>query len=394
MQPLTTIIVPIYNTEEYLPRCIEGIQRQTYSNMEIILLDDGSTDQSASICDAYAREDSRIRVIRQSNQGIIAAKKTALQHSHGEYVMFVDSDDWIESLQLESMIKQMCANECSLVCANAFMDRKDSTIIKRNKIPAGVYDTERIARDLFYYEDSSEYGVLPYSVAKLYQRDMLSEVLNGIDSQIRYAEDKAIVFGFVFRHIKVCFMEECYYHYCVRDTSICQTENPDYLIELTCFYKYAKKLFDTHAEREHLLRQLGYYLMLESKIAINQKLGLASIENPICKYSYELDPSVFCEQRKEVVLYGAGKVGVDYRKKLGDSARIHICGWVDKNFAVCREKGMDVQPIESLKDKDYDYVLIAVKNEPVFLEIRAELIQMEVRDEKIIWGKPIRITYL
>ena len=193
MRPLVTVIVPIYNTAEYLPRCIESIQNQTYINIEILLLDDGSTDHSGSICETYAKEDSRIGVIRQTNQGIIAAKKTALRYSHGDYVMFVDSDDWIENLQLESMVERMLADSCSLVCANVFVDRKGSTIIKRNGIPAGTYDTGKISRDLFYYKDSGEYGVLPYSVAKLYPRKMLSEVLEKIDSQIRYAEDKAIV---------------------------------------------------------------------------------------------------------------------------------------------------------------------------------------------------------
>lgn len=394
MRPLVTVIVPIYNTAEYLPRCIESIQNQTYINIEILLLDDGSTDHSGSICETYAKEDSRIGVIRQTNQGIIAAKKTALRYSHGDYVMFVDSDDWIENLQLESMVERMLADSCSLVCANVFVDRKGSTIIKRNGIPAGTYDTGKISRDLFYYKDSGEYGVLPYSVAKLYPRKMLSEVLEKIDSQIRYAEDKAIVFGFVFQNIRVCFMEESYYHYCVRETSICQSGNSDYLIELTCFYKYAKKLFEIHAERQHLLRQLGCYLMTETRNAIDRKLGLAGLEDPISRRSYELDPSVFCEQTIEVVLYGAGKVGEDYQKKLKESEKIHLCGWVDKNFAVCQEKGLDVQPVESIRGSDYDYILIAVKNELVFYEIKAELMQMGIREEKIIWGKPLRVSYI
>lgn len=393
MQPLVTVIVPIYNTEQYLPRCIESIQSQTYSNMEIILLDDGSSDGSADICNSFAKKDSRIQVVQQSNQGIIAAKKNALCHSHGEYVMFVDSDDWIENWQLEAMVGPMLAHQCSLVCGNAFMDRKDLTVEKRNKIPAGVYETDKIARDLFYYGESGEYGILPYSVAKLYPREMLSVVLEKIDNGIRYAEDKAIVFGFVFQNIKVCFLEESYYHYCVREDSICQSENQDYLIELTRFYKYVKNLFNTHAEKNYLLHQLGYYLLVETRSAIDQKLGLTTADNPICKRSYELNPFLFCEKEKYIVLYGAGKVGEDYYKKLKTNAKIHVCGWIDKNFEACQARGLDVQSIESLKNKAYDYVLVAIKNEPVFLEIKKELREMGVAEEKIIWGNPIRVSY-
>lgn len=393
MQPFVSVIVPVYNTEKYLPRCIESIQRQTYTNMEVILLNDGSTDGSKAICNSYAGKDARIRVVSQPNRGIIAAKKTALASCHGQYVMFVDSDDWIEEEQLEAMLNRMMAEDCSLVCANVIMDREGSTAWKRNRIPAGVYETGRIAGDLFYYKDTWEYGILPYSVAKLYPKRLLEDVLGRIEDSVRYAEDKAIVFGCVFQDIKVCFMEEGYYHYCIRDNSVCQSENPDYLVELTRFYRYVKKLFERHAQKEYLFRQLGHYLAVEARIAIDQKLGLASLENPIYRPSYELDPSVFCDAKKDVILYGAGKVGEDYREKLKESGGIRICGWVDKRFESCRAKGMDVCPVETLKGQRYDYVLVAVKQEPLFGEIKEELLHMGVEEDKIVWGKPLRVTY-
>lgn len=394
MRSLVTVIVPIYNTEEYLPRCIESIQNQTYFNMEILLLDDGSTDHSNSICEAYAQKDSRIRVIRQTNQGIIAAKKTALRYSHGDYIMFVDSDDWIDNLQLEALVNPVFEYDCSIVSANVLVDRKDGTKVQGSHIPAGIYETDKIARDLFYYKDTDTYGILQYSVAKLYERQLITEVLDSLDTHIRYGEDRAIVFGCVFQNIRICFVEESYYHYCIRSDSVYQSENSNHLIEMTYFYQYLKKLFGKHAEKEYLYRQLAYYLMLHMKNAVSQKLGLVCLEDPISRRSYELDPSVFCEQTIEVVLYGAGKVGEDYQKKLKESEKIHLCGWVDKNFAVCQEKGLDVQPVESIRGSDYDYILIAVKNELIFYEIKAELMQMGIREEKIIWGKPLRVSYI
>ena len=249
MQPLVSIVVPIYNTEKYLSRCIESIQKQTYSNIEIILVNDGSMDKSGSICEEFSKKDGRIQVIHRSNGGIIAAKKAGLAQCHGEYVMFVDSDDWIEEELLENMVIHIIENSCLLVCSNVFIDKSDGTVEKRNGIPSGVYETDKISRNLFYYEDTEQYGVLPYSVAKLYSRQMLQEVLSKIGSDIRYAEDKAIVFGMVFQNIKICFIDAICYHYCIRSNSVCHIENPDFLIELTAFYKYARKLFESH--REH-----------------------------------------------------------------------------------------------------------------------------------------------
>lgn len=390
MQPLVSIIVPVYNTEEYLSRCIESIRKQRYPKVEIILVDDGSTDKSGEICNDYAIKDKRIYVIHQSNQGIIAAKKAALKECHGEFIMFVDSDDWIEEELLEVMVAQMIENGCSLVCSNVFMDKSDGTIEKRNEIPSGVYETNKICRDLFYYKDTQQYGVLPYSVAKLFLRSMLQDVMEKIGSDIRYAEDKAIVFGCIYQNIKVCFMDAIYYHYCIRSDSACHVENPDFLVELTTFYKYARSLFESHREHDFLLWQLGRYLMDEVKYTVNCRLGLIGNGRSLYEVSYELDPSVFQMNDKNVILYGAGRVGADYHKKLVDCMKFRLCGWVDKNYEKYSENGLDVQPVEHIRNSEYDYILVAVNNENIFCEIKKELKGLGVVEDKIIWGKPLR----
>lgn len=387
-RPLVSVIVPIYNTQEYLPRCLDSILNQSYVNMEIILVDDGSTDDSASVCKKYVVTDARIQMISQPNQGIIAAKKAGIKLCRGNYVMFVDSDDWIESELLETMMHAMQECGCSLVCTNVFMDLEDNTIEKRNAIPSGIYETNRIAKDLFYYKDIDTYGILPYSVAKLYPRDMLKEVLDHISNEIRYAEDKAIVFSFIFQDIRICFLDAIYYHYCVRNGSACQSENQNYLVELTSFYKYAKILFNGHDESEHLLRQLGRYLLQETKHAINNKLGLTTPDKPICVEPYQLDPSVFFLQKKKIILYGAGKVGADYHKQLADCMNLELCGWVDKDYRKYQAEELDVQPVEHIRKTGYDYILVAVRKQTVFQEIKKELTNMGIAEDAIIWGRP------
>lgn len=386
--PLVSVIVPIYNTEKFLPRCLDSILNQSYTNMEIILVNDGSTDNSVSICEKFAEEDDRIQIISQPNQGIIAAKKAGLQLCHGDYIMFVDSDDWIEPELLETMVQAMQGCDCSLVCTNVYIDSENSTIEKRNAIPFGIYETDRIAKDLFYYKDTDCYGILPYSVAKLYPKDMLREVLCNICDDIRYAEDKAIVFSFVFQNIKVCFTDDIYYHYCIRNGSACWSENQDYLVELTAFYKYIKKIFERHENREHLLWQLGKYLLQEARNAVNDKLGLATPENPIYARYYELDPSVFFMERKRIILYGAGRVGTDYRKQMMDCMNIKLLSWVDKNYERYQDKGIDVQPVEHIQKLEYDYILVAVRKYDIFHEIERELIGMGVAKNIIVWGRP------
>lgn len=394
-RPLVSVIVPIYNTENYLDRCIESILCQTYTNMEIILVNDGSTDDSLSVCERYAAEDSRIQIISQSNRGIIAAKKAGIKLCRGKYVMFVDSDDWVEPELLETMVQAILESGCSLVCTDIYKDFEEGRTIEfRNGIPVGIYDTDKIAKDLFYYKDTDNYGIIPYSVAKLYPLEMLKEVMGNISDSIRYSEDKAIVFGFVFRNIKVCFIDGIYYHYLIRQGSVCHSENPNCLVELTTIYKYIKKIFDKHEEREHLLWQLGKWLLGEADYAINRRLGLVEQGKVINPKPYVLDPSAFFSQKKKVILYGAGKVGMDYRKQLAGCANLELCGWVDKNYKKYQEEGLKVHPVEYIRKTEYDYILIAVKKQMVFQEIKGELTDMGIAEDTIIWGRPYDPPYI
>ncbi len=94
--PVISVVVPIYNVDEYLPQCIDSIINQSYRELEIILVDDGSTDSGGSLCDRYARMDSRIKVIHKENGGLVSARKAGINSAVGEYISFVDGDDWIE----------------------------------------------------------------------------------------------------------------------------------------------------------------------------------------------------------------------------------------------------------------------------------------------------------
>lgn len=390
MSPLVSVIVPIYNTQEFLPRCLDSILDQTYIDMEIILVNDGSTDGSLSVCESYAVQDTRIQIIDQPNQGALAARREGVKLCRGAYVMFVDSDDWIEPELLEVMVGAAREYGCSLVCTNVSMESGSRIIERRNAIPSGVYETEKIAKDLFYYKDTDRYGILPYNVAKLYSRDILKEAIDDVSRDIRYAEDKAVLFTLVFRNMKVCFLDEMYYHYCVREGSTTELENPDYLIELTAFYKYAKQIFDGHKEREHLLRQLGKYLLQEARYAIDTKLALTTAGKPICKepHVYRLDPSAFLPPKKKIILYGAGKVGSDYQKQMADCVNIELCGWVDKNHEKYQGKEVPVYPIDHIKETAYDYILVAVGKQTVYKEIKEELADMGIAKDAIIWGRP------
>ena len=116
--PLISVIVPVYNVEKYLGKCVDSILAQTYENLEIILVEDGTKDNSGAICDAYAAKDSRIRVIHKENGGLSSARNAGMDIARGEYFGFVDSDDWIEPKMYETLLNLAEKYHADLVCGS------------------------------------------------------------------------------------------------------------------------------------------------------------------------------------------------------------------------------------------------------------------------------------
>lgn len=119
-EKLISVIVPVYNVEEYLPRCVDSILAQTYKHLEVILVDDGAKDSSGAICDEYAAKDPRIKVIHKENGGLSSARNAGIEASSGEYLAFVDSDDWIEADAYGHMLDRMEKYDAKLVCAGRY----------------------------------------------------------------------------------------------------------------------------------------------------------------------------------------------------------------------------------------------------------------------------------
>lgn len=143
-EELISVIVPIYMIEQYLGVCIESILNQTYKNLEIILVDDGSKDLCPEICDLYAKKDSRIKVIHKDNGGLVSARKAGIQIASGQYIGYVDGDDWIEKEFYESMYCAIKASEADMVCAGYTRELFDKSEQFLNICSSGVYHDENL----------------------------------------------------------------------------------------------------------------------------------------------------------------------------------------------------------------------------------------------------------
>lgn len=181
---LISIIVPVYKVEKYLSRCIDSILAQTYQNIEVILVDDGSPDRCGEICEEYAQKDSRIKVIHQENQGVNAARRNGFVNSIGEWIMFVDSDDTITPNAVEVLL--LHANGMDLVSGSVVIYRDDSNTPETfpNHIQeVGEYDGYTFLNQLF------ERKRLCSLWRQLIKRSILSEDIMSLSSEIKFSED-------------------------------------------------------------------------------------------------------------------------------------------------------------------------------------------------------------
>ena len=216
--PLISVIIPVYNVEKYLHRCLDSVIAQTYQNLEIICVDDGSIDDSGKICDQYAVRDARIKVIHQENQGPSAARNRGLDATEGEYIAFVDSDDYIlEDMYKKMLDKLLNYNVDLCVCQWQYEFSDGRQVVKKKNIDPTIYGRKtslEFAR--FLYRGNYENGVVVAAWNKLYRRALLDT----IHFEGRIHEDDAFNGRIMAKNISVYVMEEQFYVYAQNGDSL------------------------------------------------------------------------------------------------------------------------------------------------------------------------------
>lgn len=209
---LISIIVPIYNVEDYLDRCVESIVNQTYNNLEIILVDDGSPDNCSQMCDSWAEKDNRIKVIHKENGGLSDARNAGLKIATGEIVSFIDSDDWIELDMFEKMLNRMKKDNSDMVSCGVKWVEEDGTVIRDVTSEDEVLDTETAMRELL-----NDNKLKQHVWNKIYKYDLIKDIPF---EKGKYHEDVFWSYQIVGRTKKVSVVKESFYNYMQRSNSI------------------------------------------------------------------------------------------------------------------------------------------------------------------------------
>lgn len=210
-----SIIVPVYNAEKYLRECVNSLINQTYKNIEIILVNDGSSDNSLKICKEY-EEHTNLRVITQENQGVSAARNKGLETSTGEYVMFVDSDDYIESNMVEEMIKKVIKSDM-VICE--YNEKYQNNIIPI-KIRSDLNKIDAKEAILLTFDNAGG-----YLWNKIFKKETIIKNNFKFDSNIHMLEDQLFVIKYMSKISKITIIHKCLYNYRIRKTSAARNTN-------------------------------------------------------------------------------------------------------------------------------------------------------------------------
>lgn len=217
MKELVSVVVPIYNTERYLRRCVDSIINQTCENLEIILVDDGSPDKCGKICDEYAKKDKRVRVIHKENGGLSEARNAGIEASEGEYVTFIDSDDWVHDQYVEKLYKLLVESNSDI--ASCGLVKATSEYIKADASKVEIYDYSNI--EALEQLMGRFYTQLCITCAKLYKTNLFKETRFPVG---RLHEDEATTYKVIFKAKKIILTTAPLYYYWQRSDSIMGVE--------------------------------------------------------------------------------------------------------------------------------------------------------------------------
>jgi len=219
MKPLVSVLVPIYNAEPFLNECLHSIIHQTYKQIQIVLVDDGSTDDSLSICQKYALIDGRIQVFHKENSGVAATRNELLSHVNGEFFLFVDADDWIEWNMIEVLLSLYNATTADIVCCG-FTSSPKKTVQDLISIRTKEWERITIIEKFLYHKDFR--GTL---WNKLFRARLLDKVQ--FNPEISYGEDALFCWHLLNRVDKVVITTHTLYHYRMNEGSISHTSFSD-----------------------------------------------------------------------------------------------------------------------------------------------------------------------
>lgn len=341
--PKISVIVPVYNSAAFLRPCVDSILAQTFSELELILVDDGSTDESPAICDAYANQDPRVISVHQVNAGAAAARNHGLDLATGTYITFVDSDDYIDPDMYEKMMAVNTEYNCDLVICDCFKEFAAGRTLYTHELPGGFYDRERMKREYFpqlLMTKTVEYPVTISNCLLLTRREIIESQKIRYPEGIRFSED--LLFGAEIGYAASSFYYlkgYAPYHYRQNPSSVTHTAYRDKWPMLLDLHGRIAKAFGEKSEFD-FQPQIDLCLLFFVYLAIgNLRSSSAPLKTKICQTRALLSNSLVRQTLKHIPIHQL-KISwklkiITYAYRWNQLLLITIIQWYTDKTAAC-----------------------------------------------------------
>lgn len=377
---MVSIVVPIYNVELYLEKCINSLIEQTYTDIEIILVDDGSTDKSSLICDRYALLDNRITVIHKMNGGLVSARKAGTEYASGEYIVNVDGDDWIDNNRIQELVENGISSGADMIYMSGIRKEfENESVLCKNELYMNMYRGNSILTEvvplLMSDEKCFQISIRGNLVMWAIKRELLKEQQRLVDDRIALAEDQICIWLCLSRAKVVKLIDQDGYHYVQRRSSLTYIADASDDEKIQIWYRQLRKFL---LEYNVYNKVKSNFKFLAVMVIMFSNYGLLLHEN----LDY-LFPFSKVKKGSRIAVYGAGKFGRSLMKALMKSQNYQVVLWVDRSENRQPIMGMPVSPIKTLFDEEFDYVVLALFEEDTAMQVKSELMNMGIEEEKI-----------
>ncbi len=382
-----SIIVPVYNIDKYIDECIQSIVNQTLKDIEIITVDDGSTDNSLNILKNWSKKDKRIKVIHKENGGVTSARYTGILSASGKYVGFVDGDDYISNNMYENLYKAAVENEVDAVyCESYYVRNFDKTDIVSKNTEVGLYCGNKLnllTENMFDYKNNLNGGLLESICCNIYNKSKFISVIRELPTEIKTSEDITCLYCFTTICEKIFILNTPYYYYRRRQNSACYKIYENFFTDIDKNWHFLKKYAKN---RDTLLKEFKMYIIhktLSFRIFSDRDL------------SFYLFPYEKIKKGSNIVLYGAGSVGISYLKQIKETKYCNITLWTDTKFQNLSNEKYLIEDPDKIKEIDYDYILVSVLSKGFSDGIKNSLItKYNIDENKIITHSPLSLLNL
>lgn len=371
-RPIVSVIVPIYNAEQYIDKCLNSLVSQIYKELEIILVDDGSSDGGAELCDKWAKQDGRIRVYHKPNEGLVSARKKGVTEAKGKYVAHVDVDDWIEPEMYEHMVQWAVENNADVVTSGIFRDYKTHSVVEHEGFERGTYSDERLEKEYWPYviaiDKFFKTNVNIHITNKLFKREIALKHQMELSDQVRLLEDGAVIYPAIFDAKCVAVTGRAYYHYVIHANSMMSQSKTD------TGSRYIQRIFDDVVREKHTIipniREQLDRVLLYRRLFTEPERVFETNE----RFLY---PFWGINRGEKVIVYGAGRFGREVFAYLNRTGKCKVVAWCDKVV------GNGVIQLEEALKNAFDRVIIAVLLSEVADQIEMMLSDKGIKKEKI-----------